>query len=208
MACILGSKQEQGNPHARHDAAVDIGNRSATSPALAQELTGTLKKIKELARSPSVTATPRYRSPITTTSSRSSAFAMTCAARCRGRQEGAQARQARVKLNPVTSATRIPLMANGTVEPRMRLDHQHLGARAGCLHHHALSHDNRFVAKRTPAHQVDELKGKTVVSTSARQYQALNEFSTRKRTPASRSSGQGPRRGLPGWWRPTGPSPS
>ncbi len=29
-----------------------------------------------------------------------------------------------VKLNPVTSATRIPLVANGTVRPRMRLDHQ------------------------------------------------------------------------------------
>ena len=73
-----------------------------------------------------------------------------------------------VKLNPVTSATRIPLIANGTVDLECgsttnNLDRQ---KQVGFTITHFVT-ANRFVSKKSAnLKTVDDLKGKTVVSTS------------------------------------------
>src|SRR5882672_8484269 len=73
-----------------------------------------------------------------------------------------------VKLNPVTSATRIPLMANGTIDLECGSTTNNLERQKQVAF--TITHfltDNRFVAKKTSKlAKFDELKGKTVVSTS------------------------------------------
>src|SRR5947209_1805051 len=73
-----------------------------------------------------------------------------------------------VKLNPVTSATRIPLMANGTVDLECgsttnNLDRQ---KQVSFTNTHFVT-ANRYVAKKASnIKTLNDLKGKTVVSTS------------------------------------------
>src|SRR5580765_1275772 len=73
-----------------------------------------------------------------------------------------------VKLNPVTSATRIPLMANGTVDLECGSTTNNLERQkqvAFTITHFVTA--NRFVSKLTSKFKtVDDLKGKTIVSTS------------------------------------------
>ena len=73
-----------------------------------------------------------------------------------------------VKLNPVTSATRIPLMANGTIDLECGSTTNNLDRQKQVWF--ATTHfvtANRFVSKKTSnLKTVDDLKGKTVVSTS------------------------------------------
>ncbi|HWP25308.1 MAG TPA: amino acid ABC transporter substrate-binding protein, partial [Xanthobacteraceae bacterium] len=73
-----------------------------------------------------------------------------------------------VKLNPVTSATRIPLMANGTIDLECGSTTNNLERQkqvAFTITHFVTA--NRFVSKRKAnLKTVDDLKGKTVVSTS------------------------------------------
>jgi len=73
-----------------------------------------------------------------------------------------------VKLNPVTSATRIPLMANGTIDLECGSTTNNLERQKQVWF--ATTHfvtANRFVSKKTSnLKTVDDLKGKTVVSTS------------------------------------------
>src|SRR5207237_1524210 len=73
-----------------------------------------------------------------------------------------------VKLNPVTSATRIPLMANGTVDLECGSTTNNLERQkqVGFTSTHFVT-ANRFVSKKSASLKtVDDLKGKTVVSTS------------------------------------------
>jgi glutamate/aspartate transport system substrate-binding protein len=73
-----------------------------------------------------------------------------------------------VKLNPVTSATRIPLMANGTIDLECGSTTNNLERQKQVWF--ATTHfvtANRFVSKKASnLKTVDDLKGKTVVSTS------------------------------------------
>ena len=73
-----------------------------------------------------------------------------------------------VKLNPVTSATRIPLMANGTIDLECGSTTNNLERQKQVWF--ATTHfvtANRFVSKKSSKLKtVDDLKGKTVVSTS------------------------------------------
>jgi len=73
-----------------------------------------------------------------------------------------------IKLNPVTSATRIPLMANGTIDLECGSTTNNLERQKQVWF--ATTHfvtANRFVSKKASnLKTVDDLKGKTVVSTS------------------------------------------
>jgi glutamate/aspartate transport system substrate-binding protein len=73
-----------------------------------------------------------------------------------------------VKLNPVTSATRIPLIANGTVDLECGSTTNNLDRQkqvAFTITHFVTA--NRFVSKAAnKLKTVDDLKGKTIVSTS------------------------------------------
>jgi len=73
-----------------------------------------------------------------------------------------------VKLNPVTSATRIPLIANGTVDLECGSTTNNVDRekQVGFTNTHFLT-ASRFVSKKTSKIvTIDDLKGKTVVSTS------------------------------------------
>src|ERR1700753_972749 len=73
-----------------------------------------------------------------------------------------------VKLNPVTSATRIPLMANGTVdlECGSTTNNAERQKQVWFTHTHFLT-ASRFVSKKANnIKSIDDLKGKAVVSTS------------------------------------------
>jgi glutamate/aspartate transport system substrate-binding protein len=73
-----------------------------------------------------------------------------------------------IKLNPVTSATRIPLMANGTIDLECGSTTNNLERQqqVGFTITHFVT-ANRFVSKKANnLKTVDDLKGKTVVSTS------------------------------------------
>src|SRR5215475_14868369 len=73
-----------------------------------------------------------------------------------------------VKLNPVTSATRIPLMANGTIDLECGSTTNNLERQkqvAFTITHFVTA--NRFVSKKAAnLKTVDDLNGKTIVSTS------------------------------------------
>ena len=73
-----------------------------------------------------------------------------------------------VKLNPVTSATRIPLMANGTIDLECGSTTNNLERQkqvAFTITHFVTA--NRFVSKKAAnLKTLDDLKGKTIVSTS------------------------------------------
>ena len=73
-----------------------------------------------------------------------------------------------IKLNPVTSATRIPLMANGTIDLECGSTTNNLERQKQVWF--ATTHfvtANRFVSRKSSKLKtVDDLKGKTVVSTS------------------------------------------
>ncbi len=73
-----------------------------------------------------------------------------------------------MKLNPVTSATRIPLMANGTIDLECGSTTNNLERQkqvSFTITHFVTA--NRYVAKKASnINKLDDLKGKTVVSTS------------------------------------------
>ena len=73
-----------------------------------------------------------------------------------------------VKLNPVTSATRIPLMANGTVDLECgsttnNVDRQ---KQVAFTNTHSLTASRYLTKKASKINSIDDLKGKSVVSTS------------------------------------------
>jgi glutamate/aspartate transport system substrate-binding protein len=86
-----------------------------------------------------------------------------------------------VKLNPVTSATRIPLMANGTVdlECGSTTNNAERQKQVAFTNTHFLT-ASRFVSKKSSnINSIDDLKGKSVVSTSGTtNIKQLNEANT------------------------------
>ncbi|MBV9260826.1 MAG: amino acid ABC transporter substrate-binding protein [Pseudolabrys sp.] len=88
-----------------------------------------------------------------------------------------------VKLQPVTSATRIPLIANGTVDLECGSTTNNLDRQkqvAFTITHFVTA--NRFVSKKSAnIKKLEDLKGKTVVSTSGTtNIKQITEFNTEK----------------------------
>lgn len=142
---------------------------AVTSTAGAEELTGTLKKIKELG---TITVGHRESSiPFSYYDDKQQVvgYAMDL---CQRIVDAVKAKlnmpNLQVKLNPVTSATRIPLIANGTVDMECGSTTNNLEREkqvAFTITHFVTA--NRFVAKKADSlHKLTDLKGKTVVSTS------------------------------------------
>ena len=140
-----------------------------TGPALAQSLTGTLKKIKDTGV---VTLGHRESSiPFSYYDDKQQVigYAMDlCHRIVDALKQELKMDKLETKLNPVTSATRIPLIANGTVDLECgsttnNLDRQ---KQVGFTITHFVT-ANRFVSKKSAnLKTVDDLKGKTIVSTS------------------------------------------
>ena len=113
-----------------------------------------------------------------------------------------------VKLNPVTSATRIPLMANGTIdlECGSTTNNAERQKQVSFTNTHFLT-ASRFVSKKSSKiNSIDDLKGKSVVSTVGHhQHQAAHRGQRRAQPRHQHHPGQGPCRGLPdGRDRPRG----
>jgi glutamate/aspartate transport system substrate-binding protein len=136
---------------------------------LAQELTGTLKKIKETG---AITLAHRESSvPFSYYDDKQQVvgYAMDlCHRIVDAVKSELKLPKLDVNLNPVTSATRIPLIANGTVDLECGSTTNNLERQkqvSFTITHFVTA--NRFVSKKTAnLKTVDDLKGKTVVSTS------------------------------------------
>jgi glutamate/aspartate transport system substrate-binding protein len=139
------------------------------APALAQDLTGTLKKIKDTG---TITLGHRESSvPFSYYDEKQQVigYAMDlCNRIVEAVKRDLKLTKLDVKLNPVSSATRIPLMANGTVDLECGSTTNNLDRQkqvAFTITHFVTA--NRFVSKMASKFKtVDDLKGKTVVSTS------------------------------------------
>ena len=141
----------------------------AAAPALAQEPTGTLKKIKDTG---TITLGHRESSvPFSYYDDKQQVvgYAMDLCGRIVERLKSElKLAKLDVKLNPVTSATRIPLMANGTIDLECGSTTNSLERQkqvSFTITHFVTA--NRFVSKKAANLQtVDSLKGKTITSTS------------------------------------------
>ncbi len=149
-------------------AAAFAAQGFATS-ASAQELTGTLKKIKDTG---AITIGFRDSSvPFSylDDNQKPVGFAMDiCYKIVEAVKKELKNDKIEVKLNPVTSATRIPLIANGTVdlECGSTTNNVERQKQVWFTNTHFLT-ASRFVSKKTAKlEKIDDLKGKTVVSTS------------------------------------------
>src|SRR5712671_1363838 len=137
--------------------------------ANAEELTGTLKKVKETG-----TITIGYRDSSIPFSylddnQKPIGFAIDI---CRGIVDGVKKElkldKLEVKLNPVTSSTRIPLLANGTIdlECGSTTNNADRLKQVSFTNTHFLT-ATRFVSKKaSKLSSIDDLKGKSVASTS------------------------------------------
>ncbi|UTD30024.1 amino acid ABC transporter substrate-binding protein [Bradyrhizobium sp. WD16] len=139
------------------------------SPAAAQELTGTLKAIKE-----SGAITIGYRDSSVPfsyldDSQKPVGYAMDiCYKVVEAVKKELKLDKLEVRLNPVTSATRIPLMANGTIdlECGSTTNNAERQKQVTFTNTHFLT-ASRFISKKSSKiNSIDDLKGKTVVSTA------------------------------------------
>jgi len=146
---------------------VTLGSLLVAGPASAQE--GTLKKIKETG---AITLGHRDASiPFSYFDDKQQAvgYAMNlCGKIVDAVKAELKMPNLQVKLNPVTSATRIPLMANGTIDLECGSTTNNLERQkqvAFTITHFVTA--NRFVSKKAAnLKTLDDLKGKTIVSTS------------------------------------------
>jgi glutamate/aspartate transport system substrate-binding protein len=139
------------------------------TPAIAQELTGTLRNIKETG---AITLGHRDSSiPFSylDDNQKPVGYAMDiCYKIVEAVKKELKLDKLEVKLNPVTSATRIPLMANGTVdlECGSTTNNADRQKQVSFTNTHFLT-ASRFVSKKSSKlNSIDDLKGKSVVSTS------------------------------------------
>src|SRR6202049_3190927 len=134
-------------------------------PALAQELTGTLKKIKDTG---TITIGHRESSvPFSYYDDKQQVigYAMDlCNRIVEAVKKDLKLAKLEVKLNPVTSATRIPLMANGTIdlECGSTTNNADRQKQISFTNTHFLT-ASRFVSKKSSKiNSIDDLKGKSV----------------------------------------------
>src|SRR5918994_3296797 len=153
-------------------------------PTVAQELTGTLKKVKD---SGSITIGHRESSvPFSYYDDKQQVigYAMDlCRKIADAVKKELKLDKLEVKLNPVTSATRIPLMANGTIdlECGSTTNNAERQKQVAFTNTHFLT-ASRFVAKKaSKLDKIDDLKGKPVVSTAGTtNIKQLNEANTQR----------------------------
>ena len=139
------------------------------APAPAQELAGTLRKIKDTG---TITLGHRESSlPFSYYDDRQQVvgYAMDlCARIVDGVKSHLKLARLDVRLNPVTSATRIPLMANGTIDLECGSTTNNLERQkqvSFTITHFVTA--NRFVSKKSAnLKTVEDLRGRTIVSTS------------------------------------------
>jgi glutamate/aspartate transport system substrate-binding protein len=138
-------------------------------PAHAQELTGTLKKIKETG---AITLGFRESSvPFSYLDEKQQpvGYAMDiCYKIVDAVKKELKTDKLEVRLNPVTSATRIPLMANGTIdlECGSTTNNAERQKQVSYTNTHFLT-ASRYVSKgASNIKKIDDLKGKTIVSTA------------------------------------------
>lgn len=138
-------------------------------PAMAQELTGTLKKIKETS---TITLGHRDSSiPFSylDDSQKPIGYAMDiCYKIVDAVKKELKLDKLEVKLTPVTSSTRIPLLANGTIdlECGSTTNNTERQKQVAYTNTHFLT-ASRYVSKKSSKiNSIDDLKGKPVVSTS------------------------------------------
>src|SRR5438105_1889524 len=143
--------------------------RLAATPALAAELTGTLKKIKDAG---TITLGHRESSvPFSYYDDKQQVVGYAidlCYRIVDAVKKELKLDSIEVRLNPVTSATRIPLMANGTIDLECGSTTNNLERQkqvSFTITHFITA--NRFVSKKAAnLKTLNDLKGKTVVSTS------------------------------------------
>ena len=172
---------------ARRGVAATLGLSLALAPlaAGAEDLTGTLKKVKD-----SGAITIGYRDSSVPFSylggdEKPVGYAMDI---CYKIADAVKTKlglpKLDVKLNPVTSATRIPLMANGTIdlECGSTTNNADRQKQVSFTNSHFLT-ATRFVSKKSAnLHTIEDLKGKTVVSTSGTtNIRQINEANTEKK---------------------------
>jgi glutamate/aspartate transport system substrate-binding protein len=154
------------------------------APSQAQDLTGTLKKIKDTG-----TITIGYRESSVPFSylddnQKPVGFAMDiCKAIVEGVKTDLKLPKLEVKYNPVTSATRIPLIANGTVdlECGSTTNNPDRQKQVSFTNTDFLSATLYVSKKANNLKTIDDLKGKTVVSTSGTtNIKQLNEINTKR----------------------------
>lgn len=156
-------------PHSRRIAGLVLAASLGATPLAAQELTGTLKAIKE-----SGAITIGYRDSSVPFSylddnQKPVGYAMDiCYKVVEAVKKELKLDKLEVKLNPVTSATRIPLMANGTIdlECGSTTNNAERQKQVTFTNTHFLT-ASRFISKKaSKIGSIDDLKGKTVVSTA------------------------------------------
>ena len=154
------------------------------APAGAQELTGALKKIKD-----SGTITIGFREssvPFSYLDDKQQpvGFAMDiCNKIVAAVKAELKLEKLEVKLNPVTSATRIPLLANGTIdlECGSTTNNAERQKQVGYTNTHFLTATRIVTKKASNIKSVDDLKGKTIVSTAGTtNIKQMNELNTAK----------------------------
>src|SRR3989454_12275907 len=141
----------------------------AATPALAAELTGTLKKIKDAG---TITLGHRESSvPFSYYDDKQQVVGYAidlCYRIVDAVKKELKLDSIEVRLNPVTSATRIPLMANGTIDLECGSTTNNLERQkqvSFTITHFVTA--NRFVSKKAAnLKDLNDLKGKTIVSTS------------------------------------------
>ena len=173
----------------------------AVSQAGAQELTGTLKNIKDTG---AITLGFRDSSiPFSylDDNQKPVGFAMDiCYKIVDAVKKELKLDKLEVKLNPVTSATRIPLMANGTIdlECGSTTNNAERQKQVAFTNTHYLTASRYVFKKSSGLKSIDDLKGKTVVSTAGTtNIKQLTEANVAKKPRRQHHPGQGPRRGLP-----------
>src|SRR3954449_13563765 len=162
---------QAGRARMKHTHMIGFAMASAlcAGPATAQELTGTLKNIKETG---AITLGFRDSSiPFSylDDSQKPIGYAMDiCYKIVDAVKKELKLDKLEVKLNPVTSATRIPLLANGTIdlECGSTTNNADRQKQISFTNTHFLT-ASRYVSKKSSKiNSIDDLKGKSVVSTS------------------------------------------
>ena len=157
----------------------------AAGPAAAQELTGTLKKITETG---AITLGHRDSSvPFSYLDDKQQPIGYAldiCMQVVEAVKKELKMDKLEVKLTPVTSATRIPLMANGTIdlECGSTTNNVERQKQVSFTNTHFLT-ASRFVSKKSSnLKSIDDLKGKSVVSTAGTtNIKQLNEANTERK---------------------------
>ena len=154
-------------------------------PAGADELTGTLKKIKETG-----TITIGYREssvPFSFLDDKQQpvGFAIDICTRIVAAVKAElKLEKLDVKLNPVTSATRIPLLANGTIDLECGSTTNNLERQkqVAFTNTHFLTATRLVTKKSANIKSIEDLKGKTIVSTAGTtNIKQMNELNTAKK---------------------------